>query len=61
MKSKLGIGRALLWLTRRLLELLFGFRAYHESVLRAPGPVLLVPNHLSWLDWLFVGICLEDD
>ncbi len=61
MKSKLGIGRALLWLTRRLLELLFGFRAYHESVLRAPGPVLLVPNHLSWLDWLFVGICLGDD
>jgi acyl-[acyl-carrier-protein]-phospholipid O-acyltransferase/long-chain-fatty-acid--[acyl-carrier-protein] ligase len=39
----------------------FGFRAYNEEVLQTPGPVLLVPNHVSWLDWLFVGVCLESD
>jgi acyl-[acyl-carrier-protein]-phospholipid O-acyltransferase / long-chain-fatty-acid--[acyl-carrier-protein] ligase len=47
----------LLWLVR----LLYGFRAYNEAALRAPGPVLLLPNHLSWWDWLFIGVCLEDD
>ncbi len=48
-------------LLRLLARLLFGFRAFNEAVLKTPGPVLLVPNHLSWLDWLFVGVCLEDD
>ena len=48
-------------LLRLLLRLLFGFRAFNEEVLKTPGPVLLIPNHVSWLDWLFVGICLEDD
>jgi acyl-[acyl-carrier-protein]-phospholipid O-acyltransferase / long-chain-fatty-acid--[acyl-carrier-protein] ligase len=48
---------SLLWLVR----LLYGFRAYNESALRVPGPVLLLPNHLSWWDWLFIGVCLEDD
>jgi acyl-[acyl-carrier-protein]-phospholipid O-acyltransferase/long-chain-fatty-acid--[acyl-carrier-protein] ligase len=49
------------WFLRRLLRWWFGFRAYNESVLGAPGPVLLVPNHVSWLDWLLVGVCLEGD
>jgi acyl-[acyl-carrier-protein]-phospholipid O-acyltransferase/long-chain-fatty-acid--[acyl-carrier-protein] ligase len=31
------------------------------EALKTPGPVLLVPDHLSWLDWLFVWVCLEDD
>jgi acyl-[acyl-carrier-protein]-phospholipid O-acyltransferase / long-chain-fatty-acid--[acyl-carrier-protein] ligase len=46
---------------RCILRWCFGFRAYNETVLGAPGPVLLVPNHVSWLDWLFVGVCLEGD
>lgn len=46
---------------RRLLEVCYGFRAYNESVLRSNGPVLLLCNHLSWWDWLFVGCCLEPD
>ncbi len=46
---------------RLLLRLLFRFRAYNESVLTAPGPVLLVPNHVSWLDWLFILVCIDDD
>ena len=25
------------------------------------GPVLLLPNHVSWLDWLFLFVCLEED
>jgi acyl-[acyl-carrier-protein]-phospholipid O-acyltransferase / long-chain-fatty-acid--[acyl-carrier-protein] ligase len=45
------------WLARRL----FKFRAYHVEVLSEPGPVLLVPNHVSWLDWVFIGLCLDDD
>ncbi len=48
-------------LFRRLLRLLFGFRADNESVLGTNGPVLLIPNHVSWVDWLFLGVCLEED
>jgi acyl-[acyl-carrier-protein]-phospholipid O-acyltransferase / long-chain-fatty-acid--[acyl-carrier-protein] ligase len=48
-------------LLRLLARLCFGFRAFNEAVLKTPGPVLLIPNHLSWLDWLFVGVCLDDD
>lgn len=37
-------------LLRILLKLFFGFRTYGEAALRADGPVLLVPNHVSWFD-----------
>jgi acyl-CoA synthetase (AMP-forming)/AMP-acid ligase II/1-acyl-sn-glycerol-3-phosphate acyltransferase len=46
---------------RLLLRLLFGFRAYGTDALRTPGPVLLLPNHVSWWDWLFLGVCLDKD
>jgi acyl-[acyl-carrier-protein]-phospholipid O-acyltransferase / long-chain-fatty-acid--[acyl-carrier-protein] ligase len=49
------------WLVRWLLRACFGFRVFGEDALRTPGPVLLVPNHVSWLDWLFIGVCLEED
>ena len=49
--------RAVRWLVR----LLYGYRAYHEAVLQTPGPVLLIPNHVSWFDWLFIAILIEDD
>src|SRR5580704_9640480 len=48
-------------LLRFLLRLLFRFRGYNEAVLKTPGPVLLIPNHTSWVDWLFVGVCLDPD
>ena len=41
--------------------MLFRFRAYDLDALNTPGPVLLIPNHCSWLDWLFLWVCLEDD
>jgi acyl-[acyl-carrier-protein]-phospholipid O-acyltransferase/long-chain-fatty-acid--[acyl-carrier-protein] ligase len=44
-----------------LLRLLFGFRAHNTKVLSTPGPVLLLPNHVSWLDWAFLGVLLDDD
>lgn len=44
-----------------LLRLLFGYRAFNPEVLRTPGPVLLLPNHVSWFDWLFVGVMLDPD
>ena len=46
---------------RFLLRVLFRFRAYNLAALNTPGPVLLIPNHTSWLDWLFLWVCLEDD
>jgi acyl-[acyl-carrier-protein]-phospholipid O-acyltransferase/long-chain-fatty-acid--[acyl-carrier-protein] ligase len=46
---------------RLLLRLLYRFRAYNEAALATKGPVLLLPNHVSWWDWLLIGICLEDD
>jgi acyl-[acyl-carrier-protein]-phospholipid O-acyltransferase / long-chain-fatty-acid--[acyl-carrier-protein] ligase len=46
---------------RRLLGLLYGFRVYNEAALATPGPVLLLPNHVSWLDWLFLLACADGD
>ena len=48
-------------LVRFILRLLFRFRGYNTAVLKTPGPVLLIPNHTSWLDWLLVGACLDRD
>ena len=48
-------------LVRIVLRLLFRFRAYNETVLKTPGPVLLIPNHVSWFDWLFLLAHLEPD
>src|SRR3954465_10434424 len=48
-------------LIRLLLRLFFRFRGYNEAVLKTPGPVLLLPNHVSWIDWLFLGVCLDGD
>ena len=48
-------------LLQLLLSVWFRFRAYNVEVLKTPGPVLLLPNHVSWLDWLFLGVLLEDD
>ncbi|MDB6121688.1 MAG: AMP-dependent synthetase and ligase [Pedosphaera sp.] len=46
---------------RFLLRLLYRFRGYNETVLQTPGPVLLLPNHTSWIDWLFLVVCLDKD
>jgi acyl-[acyl-carrier-protein]-phospholipid O-acyltransferase/long-chain-fatty-acid--[acyl-carrier-protein] ligase len=48
-------------LLRCLFRILYRFRAYNVAVLDTPGPVLLLPNHVSWWDWLLIGVCLEDD
>lgn len=48
-------------LLQLLLRVFFKFRAYGVDSLKTPGPVLLLPNHSSWLDWLFLGVCLDDD
>ncbi len=44
-----------------LLRLCFRYRAYNTEVLSTPGPVLLLPNHVSWLDWAFLGVVLDED
>ncbi|MBM3880141.1 MAG: AMP-binding protein [Verrucomicrobia bacterium] len=43
------------------LRLLFGFRHENAEVLKTPGPVLLIPNHVCWIDWLFLYVLLELD
>ncbi len=48
-------------LLRLLLRVLFGYRVFNREVLSARGPVLLVPNHVSWMDWLLIGLVLEGD
>ena len=42
-----------------LLRFCFGFRAEDRFRLTVPGPVLLIPNHVSWLDWLFLLACVD--
>ncbi len=49
--------KVLYWLVR----LLYRYRAYNAPPLDLPGPVLLLPNHVSWWDWLLVGVVLDDD
>lgn len=44
-----------------LLRLCFRYRAYNTEALSTPGPVLLLPNHVSWLDWAFLGVVLDED
>lgn len=44
-----------------LLRWLFRFRHFGAEHLATKGPVLLVPNHSSWIDWLFLGVLLEED
>jgi len=34
--------------------------AYDLDALKTPGPVLLIPNHLSWIDCCFSGLPGED-
>lgn len=46
---------------RLLLRILFRYRIYNDAVLTTRGPVLLLPNHVSWLDWLFLWSVLDDD
>src|ERR1035437_3733468 len=48
-------------LVRWLLRLLYRFRAYNLSALNTPGPAMLLPNHVSWSDWLLIGACLDED
>ncbi len=44
-----------------LARFFFKYRAYNTEVLTEKGPVLLIPNHVSWFDWLFLGLVLDDD
>lgn len=46
---------------RFLVRVLFGFRSFNTEVLKTPGPVLLIPNHVSWIDWLFLYVLLDPD
>ena len=46
---------------RIVLGLFFRYRAWNEKVLHTPGPVLLIPNHVSWLDWLFLWCVLPGE
>jgi acyl-[acyl-carrier-protein]-phospholipid O-acyltransferase / long-chain-fatty-acid--[acyl-carrier-protein] ligase len=44
-----------------LLKILFRYEAFGAEALQTQGPVLLLPNHVSWVDWLFLVVLLDDD
>src|SRR3954467_2403715 len=46
---------------RLILQFFYRYRAYNTGVLSTQGPVLLIPNHVSWFDWLFLWCILDDD
>ena len=46
---------------RVLLSVFFRYRAWNAEALNTPGPVLLIPNHVSWFDWLFLWCTLPGD
>jgi len=48
-------------LSRIVARLLFRLRIHGDGVLDTPGPVLLIPNHVSWFDWWLVGLCVGED
>ena len=49
------------FISRILARILFRIRIHGADVLDTPGPVLLIPNHLSWFDWWLVGLCVGED
>ncbi|MCL5098835.1 MAG: MFS transporter [Candidatus Omnitrophica bacterium] len=53
--------RATKSILRVVLRRLYGFRTYNAEALDTSGPLLLVPNHVSLLDWLFLAVWLEED
>jgi acyl-[acyl-carrier-protein]-phospholipid O-acyltransferase/long-chain-fatty-acid--[acyl-carrier-protein] ligase len=61
LRSGLHFSQNMTAFLRLLLRLCFGFRVYNPSVLKEPGPVLLLANHTSWFDWLLLGVCLDPD
>ncbi|MSR66726.1 MAG: AMP-dependent synthetase [Pedosphaera sp.] len=44
-----------------MLRVLFRFRSTNTEVLKTPGPLLLLANHVSWIDWLFILADLDGD
>ncbi len=46
---------------RFLLRVLFRFHSTNIEVLKTPGPILLLANHVSWIDWLFILADLDGD
>lgn len=48
-------------LLRALLRWLYGYWCEGLENVQQPGPLVLAPNHVSWLDWLFLGVVLDDE
>ena len=46
------------FISRLLARVLFRLRIHGGGVMDTPGPVLLIPNHVSWFDWWLVGLCV---
>lgn len=44
-----------------LLKLFYGFHAFNAELLKTSGPVILMSNHVSWIDWLLIGVLLDED
>ncbi|MGC8886264.1 MAG: AMP-binding protein [Verrucomicrobiia bacterium] len=44
-----------------ILKVFYRFEARNLKILNTEGPVLLVSNHVSWIDWLLIGVLLNED
>jgi len=52
---------AIRFFLRVILRILFGFRVYEKNCLKTEGPCVILSNHVSWIDWLFLYVVLEND
>ena len=48
-------------IVRPLLRILFRFQHFGHEKIPNEGPALLICNHASWIDWLFLGATLDQD
>ncbi len=44
-----------------LFRVIYRFEAHNLEAAKTAGPVLLLPNHVSWWDWILLGCCLDQD
>ncbi|HWD20979.1 MAG TPA: AMP-binding protein [Verrucomicrobiae bacterium] len=47
-------------LLRLLARLFFRFCGFNPPRSDVPGPLILLPNHVSWFDWWLIAVCLDD-
>ncbi len=58
LKANLGVQRKLPWIWHRIATRIVGIRLHHVGAPATLRPLLLTPNHVSWLDITVLGAAL---